>query len=259
MSRLQTPKHCLSSKNRQIKQSTNLNKLRSYNFFMPDSINNEYYRVPTVVDRSPDYQERINDSKNNVNEVYIKIGDKVIAPFHFQPRIEKAEDSTAEKLKKLDYIANAIDEARKVKVASQFTCRSTDKPVAKKFVLKLRHPKVFSENDLMVQESEIGAKIFGPIMSGERREFFYDNNDWFFHQEITDANGNNSSRTLHYEILPTGVLLVGHDFIQGEELNKFVLATELYHERVMGQIYPTRTRSNSVDARRTDMNIQRAA
>lgn len=109
-------------------------------------------------------------------------------------------------------------------------------------ILPLR-PKLLSKNDLKARESVIGANVFGPIMPGERREFFNDNDkSWFFHQEITRSDGTINSRTLHYEVHPTGVLLVGHGFIQGEELKKFVLATELYYERVMSQMYSKNTK-----------------
>lgn len=102
-----------------------------------------------------------------------------------------------------------------------------------------------AKNELIAKESAIGAAIFGLKNSdNERNEFFFEGRDkngvdsWFFHQEKTDSvSGNRNSRTLHYEVLPAGVLLVGTGYLQSEELDKFVLATEMYHKRVLSQIY----------------------
>lgn len=102
-----------------------------------------------------------------------------------------------------------------------------------------------AKNELISMESAIGAAVFGLKNSDdERNEFFFEGRDkqgidsWFFHQEKTDSvSGNHSSRTLHYEVLPAGVLLVGTGYLQSEELNKFILATEMYHTRVLDQIY----------------------
>ena len=101
-----------------------------------------------------------------------------------------------------------------------------------------------TEKQLKARESEIGAKIFGPIRPNERREFFNDNKkSWFFYQEITDANGVVHSVTLHYEIHQHGILRVSskdgvhNEFISGQELENFILATEIYYGRVMREIY----------------------
>lgn len=103
---------------------------------------------------------------------------------------------------------------------------------------------VLTEKQLKAKESEIGAKIFGPIRPNERREFFNDNQrSWFFHQEITDLTGAVSSVTLHYEIHPNGILRVSskedvhNEFIKGQELDNFIAATEIYYGRVMREIY----------------------
>jgi hypothetical protein len=105
--------------------------------------------------------------------------------------------------------------------------------------------KAYLKNGLIAKESAIGAEVFGlKNTEYERNEFFFEGRDkngvdsWFFHQEKTDpTSGNRTSRTLHYEILPAGVLLVGRGYLSGEELNKFIVATKMYHERVMKQIY----------------------
>jgi len=100
-------------------------------------------------------------------------------------------------------------------------------------------------NELLRKESIIGAKIFGLETDSKRRvEFFFEGRDengvdhWFFHQEVVvDASGNRISKTLHYEVSHVGILLVGSGYLRGEERDKFILATEMYHKRVMDQIY----------------------
>ena len=120
------------------------------------------------------------------------------------------------------------------------------KAVAKKlFNLNLSSKRsVLTEKQLKAKESEIGAKIFGPIKPGERRAFFNDNEkSWFFHQEIMEKGNISSSMTLHYEVQPSGILRISSDrnvkneFINGQELKNFIQATEMYHERVMSQLY----------------------
>lgn len=103
---------------------------------------------------------------------------------------------------------------------------------------------ILTERQLKAKESEIGAKIFGSIKPNERREFFNDNEkSWFFHQEITEKGKVISSMTLHYEVQPIGILRISSDptvkneFINGQELKNFIQATEMYHERVMSQLY----------------------
>lgn len=103
---------------------------------------------------------------------------------------------------------------------------------------------ILTEQQLKTKESEIGAKIFGPIRPNERRAFFNDNEkSWFFHQEITEKGNTVNSITLHYEVQPAGILRissnpnVNNEFINGQELKNFVQATEMYHDRVMSQLY----------------------
>jgi len=123
--------------------------------------------------------------------------------------------------------------------------RSFIKTVSKKlFSINIPSKRFLTEQQLKAKESEIGATIFGPIMPNERREFFNDNEkSWFFHQEIVGKGNVISSMTLHYEVQPMGILRISSDpsvkneFINGQELKNFVLATEMYHERIMSQLY----------------------
>jgi len=124
------------------------------------------------------------------------------------------------------------------------------KDLIKNFAKKLLNSDKFTkkqpltEKKLKAMESEIGAKIFGPIAPNERREFFNDNQrSWFFHQEIVDKSGFTQSVTLHYEVHPNGILRISsredtkNEFISGQELDNFMAAIQMYYERVMKQIY----------------------
>jgi len=185
--------------------------------------------------------------ESDINDIY---------PDRFQTKDERLASLT---IKRLNVICVDIEKARsdKLKKRLQPSRHSNDVRVFTRGVAKLFFNKGISDqsfekrarNDLITKESVIGAAIFGlKSNSNERDEFFCeghvkdhnqdDVDSWLFHQEKTDTlTGNHTSRTLHYEVLPTGVLLVGNGYIQSDELDKFVAATEMYYERVMKQIY----------------------
>lgn len=102
-----------------------------------------------------------------------------------------------------------------------------------------------AEKGVKKEESAIGASIFGNQKPNERIEFFNDNRaSWFFYQSITDASGNIiAEQTFHYEVLPEGIMRISNGvgmnckFIEGQELDNFMSATEIYYDRVMNQLY----------------------
>lgn len=99
-----------------------------------------------------------------------------------------------------------------------------------------------TERELIQLESEIGRELFGPIPTGHRREFFNtDPRTWIWHEEWKNASGKSQQLTTKYEIRDDGIwkTLPGPRYlkVEGEELQNFVLATRLYHERVMREIY----------------------
>lgn len=111
---------------------------------------------------------------------------------------------------------------------------STVQPAVKKGVTR---------RDLIRLESEIGRELFGPIPDGHRREFFnLDDETWVWHEEWNDAvTGKHQEVTTRFETHPNGILKVQdgqpYRFIEGEELQYFVKATQLYYERVMTEVY----------------------
>ncbi len=106
---------------------------------------------------------------------------------------------------------------------------------------KLNPLKVLTERQLIQMESEIGQSLFGEVPAGHRREFFnLDAHTWIWHEEyMQDAQL--VTITTRYEVQDKGVLKVQdgarYSYLEGEELDNFVLAVHMYYERVSRQIY----------------------
>lgn len=103
--------------------------------------------------------------------------------------------------------------------------------------------KKFTTRELIRLESEIGKNIFGPIPKNVRREFFcLDASTWIWHEEVTDPDTKKvTTLTTRYEVHPNGILKVQdgapYTFIDGQELENLNVATALYYERVMRDLY----------------------
>lgn len=114
-----------------------------------------------------------------------------------------------------------------------------NRPVAK----PNRPFKKLTDRQLIKLESEIGRTLFGEIPKGRTREFFcLDNDTWVWHEEWQDEQGQSRSQTVRYEVHPSGILKVenngkNYDFLKGQELMNLALATRMYHERVMRELY----------------------
>lgn len=108
---------------------------------------------------------------------------------------------------------------------------------------KDRPLKKLTERELIQLESEIGAMIFGEKPSHvKRREFFnLDEKTWIWHEEIVGKDGKTQELTTKYEIQPQGILKVQpnykYSYLEGAELENFVLAVKEYYERVARRIY----------------------
>ena len=115
-----------------------------------------------------------------------------------------------------------------------------------------------TENHLKTWESSrVGAAIFGDMLPYEvQREFFFEGNDadgfchYFFHQAM-ERDGTRRAVTLHYEVQPVGVLKISSDnrydneIIAGQELDNFVKATRVYHNKVINDIYGAKVGLNN--------------
>ncbi|OYW83738.1 hypothetical protein B7Z17_05240 [Candidatus Saccharibacteria bacterium 32-49-10] len=120
-----------------------------------------------------------------------------------------------------------------------------DDPVAplRKLSKKDRPLKTLTERELIELESQIGREVFGPAPQDVvRREFFnLDESTWIWHEEIKQADGSTQETTTRYEVQPQGILKVQsgprYTYLEGAELQNFVLATKEYYERVTRQLY----------------------
>jgi len=124
------------------------------------------------------------------------------------------------------------------------------KSIAKKLYNRDWRPEVLTVDILKRKESIIGASLFYSGRQGERMEFFNDSQkSWFFYHSLTDKNGITRSSTLHYEVHPNGIMRVSSnnglkcEFIGGQEYDNFIRSAEIYHDRVMKQIYDAQSRS----------------
>ena len=112
----------------------------------------------------------------------------------------------------------------------------------------------YSERELIQLESEIGAKLFGPIPAGSRREFFcLDDTTWIWHEEGVNAQtGRRETSTTRYELHENGILKVQegsrYTFLEGAELENFAKATQLYSEQTSREIYDRDLQSGKIVA-----------
>lgn len=167
---------------------------------------------------------------------------------------------TKEIIEKLQIIGSDIENARKNAIDIQHlrtnkhinNVRMFTKGISK--LLFTSNAPVLSNLEivrrrLIDQESEIGATIFGQKSDKDTvNKFFLDsvdksgNSDWYYYHEenINELKGKHHKVTLHYEVKPEGVLLyktgqLSADYIGGDELNNFYLATEKYRQLVLKQ------------------------
>lgn len=102
--------------------------------------------------------------------------------------------------------------------------------------------KKLTERELLQLESEIGAKLFGEIPKGGRREFFcLDEVTWIWHEEWLDNSNKRQVRTIRYEVQERGVLKVQegarYSFVEEEELDNLLTAATMYYEQVARHVY----------------------
>lgn len=108
---------------------------------------------------------------------------------------------------------------------------------------KDRALKTLTERELIQLESQIGVTVFGPASANVvRREFFnLDKDTWIWHESAKQADGSLSEVTVRYEVQPKGILKVHpgprYDYLEGAELQNFVLAVNEYYERVSRELY----------------------
>lgn len=106
---------------------------------------------------------------------------------------------------------------------------------------KKRQGKKITERELIQLESMVGAKLFGDVPKGHRREFFcLDETTWIWYEEWLES-GKRHNMTVRYEIHENGILKVQegarYSYLEGEELRNFTAAIKVYHDRVAREVY----------------------
>ena len=121
--------------------------------------------------------------------------------------------------------------------------KTSTQKVSKSFftIPKNRPLKSLTERELLNLESKIGAEIFGELPKGRRREFFcLDASTWIWHEAWKEKSTEHET-TVRYEVHDNGVLKVQdgarYEFIEGEELRRFMTAVQMYYERVAREVY----------------------
>jgi len=107
---------------------------------------------------------------------------------------------------------------------------------------KKRPFKELTDRELIQLESEIGAKLFGLIKPGCRREFFNeDPKNWIWYEEWIGTDKKTHSITTRYEVHDNGILKVQEGkpyvYIKGQELENLSIAVQKYYENIMRDIY----------------------
>lgn len=95
--------------------------------------------------------------------------------------------------------------------------------------------------DLIRREAKIGGRLFGPIPSGNRREFFcLDEHTWVWHEEWTDENGQRRMKNTRYDVRPSGIVKSSNGHykeVKSEEAHDLLEAARLYQQQVKAQLY----------------------
>ncbi len=97
--------------------------------------------------------------------------------------------------------------------------------------------------NIIRDEAKIGGNLFGPIPSGNRREFFcLDEHTWVWHEEWTDANSVRQSRTTRYDIRPHGIFKaqdgMPYQPLTAEETERLYAAATEYRQRLHEKFDP---------------------
>lgn len=97
--------------------------------------------------------------------------------------------------------------------------------------------------ELIKQESEIGATLFGPIPPGHTREFFcLDERTWIYQETWNETlDGDRRSQMIRYEIRDSGIIksIDGAEYhnVGQEEAENLAKAAILYYQYISQRVY----------------------
>ena len=233
-------------------------------FRIPEGEHNPNSQGP-VYDRSDTID--VPDDINKIHQEYFQKSTEheYNALLHKKLNEERAVTPTIRRLKD---ITKNINVARRYRLDSTFftyTDKKTGRFVSalKKMVGDDSRPVSkqllpLDINKLIKEESKIGATIFGERPLDEHIHFFIGANEdegaYFHQQKINEITGKPHSVTHHYEIVQeSGDILktttwsdnpgINYEFIREPEpeFQNFVLSIEMYHDRVLRQVYGYKT------------------
>ena len=92
------------------------------------------------------------------------------------------------------------------------------------------------------EEAKMGAKVFGPIPEGGRREFFcLDERTWVWHEEW-EEHGLPRSITTRYDVTPNGIFKAqdGQPYrkLEQEEAARLLQAVQQYNKLIDDELAP---------------------
>jgi len=92
------------------------------------------------------------------------------------------------------------------------------------------------------REARMGGKLFGPVPTNVRREFFcLDEHTWVWHEEWTDTNGQRQVITTRYDVRPSGILKAqnNHSYqqVSPAEAQHLLQAATQYLQHAKTEIY----------------------
>lgn len=94
---------------------------------------------------------------------------------------------------------------------------------------------------ILEKEAEIGGRLFGEVLPGNKRNFFcLDRHTWVWHEEWFDNSNQKQILTTYYHVRPNVILKSYGDQnykpLEQKELNNFLKATQLYLDIVPNEI-----------------------
>ena len=167
---------------------------------------------------------------------------------------QQEAEPTISPLEKITHAAHTVIAARKERIDSTIELHADDKTPHTSFIKKtiglitgVEAPKLFvrptNERCLLQAESKIGGQLFGEVSAYTDRVFFcLDESTWIWYEEQQNVEtGKQTAITTRYEIHPNGILKAQegsqYSYLEGEELENLALATQLYADRVLAEVY----------------------
>ena len=98
------------------------------------------------------------------------------------------------------------------------------------------------EQNLLRHEARVGGTVFGPVGKNQRRQFFcLDEDTWVWHEEWTDAKGEDHVVTTRYEVRPSGILKSQngshYQRVEPQEALRLYQAAQIYYDKIRSEVY----------------------